>query len=124
MAWSSSVSARHNHRRPSLGSATWHPTIVATSIDPLEYELHAERAASLGRVAAQMEAAVAALRAFDRGERPAGVRRDDLFAHAADRVWCYVVQREALGWRDHTEALALYQVPPELIARMGPRRRV
>jgi hypothetical protein len=96
---------------------------VAKPVDPLEYELQAERMASLGRVASQMEAAVAALLAFDRGERPAGVAREELFAEAADRVWCYVVQREALGWLDHGQALAVYQVPGELIARMGPRRR-
>jgi len=96
---------------------------VATPIDPLEYELQGERAASLGRVARQMEAAVAALRERDQGARAGGALRDELFAEAADRVWCYVVQREALGWRDHSEALALYRVPAELVARMGPRRR-
>lgn len=96
---------------------------MAKQVDVLDYEMQAERAASLARVAGQMEAAVTALRAFDDGERPPGVTRDELFAEAADRVWCYVVQREAIGWLDHTEALAVYRVPAEVIARMGPRRR-
>lgn len=90
-------------------------------IDALTYELHAERAASLGLAARKMEAAVAALRAFDAGERAAGVRREDLLAEAAERVWYYVVQRDALGWHDHAHALAIYEVPGEVIARMGPR---
>ena len=90
----------------------------ARPIDVFEYELQAEKAASLGRVAAKMEATCARLR-----ELAPGAERDELVAEAAEYVWFYVVQREAMGWRDHREALALYQVPPELIARMGPRRR-
>lgn len=96
--------------------------MVRKDVDPLAYEIEAEKAASLGRVAARMEAAVAALRTFDDGQRAPGVRRDDLVAEAAEWVWYYVVQREALGWHDHTEAMRLYGVPPELLARMGPRR--
>jgi len=85
--------------------------------DVLHYELQAEKAASLGRVAAKMEKACAALR--EHGNRPG---RDALVAEAAELVWFYVVQRESLGWNDHGEALRLYGVPPELLARMGPRR--
>jgi hypothetical protein len=92
-------------------------------LDALTYELNAERAASLGAAARKMEAAIAALRAFDAGDRPTGVTRADLVADAAERVWYYVVQRDALGWHDHTFAFATYDVPAELIARMGPRRR-
>jgi hypothetical protein len=91
----------------------------ARPIDVLEYELQGEKAASLGRVARKMEAACARLRELD-AHSP---ERDALVAEAAEYVWFYVVQREAMGWRDHGEALAIYQVPPELIARMGPRRR-
>ena len=94
----------------------------ARPIDVFEYELQAEKAASLGRVAAKMEAACAQLRDLDeRGVR--GPERDAMVAEAAEYVWFYVVQREAMGWRDHREALAIYRVPPELVARMGPRRR-
>jgi hypothetical protein len=92
----------------------------ARALQGIEYEIAAEKAASLGRVAGKMEAAVAALHAC---EAP-GAARDELFAAAAEWVWCYVVQREAMGWRDHREALALYGVPDELYARMGPRPRV
>jgi hypothetical protein len=92
--------------------------MVPKPIDALEYELQAERAASLARVAARMEAAVTALRDY---QGPPGPGRDALFAEAAEWVWCYVVQREALGWRDHAEALRTYQVPGAVIARMGPR---
>lgn len=84
-------------------------------IDALEYELLAEKVGSLARVARKMEAALAALEA-----EPG---REDLFAEAAELVWYYVIQREAMGWFDHREALALYRVPSEVYARMGPRRR-
>ncbi len=94
------------------------------ALQGIEYEIAAEKAASLGRVAARMEAAVAALRAFDEAGAPGGARaRAELFIDAADWVWSYVVQREAMGWRDHREALAVYGVPDEVIARMNPRPR-
>lgn len=94
---------------------------MRSPIAALEYELQAERAASLGRAGARLEAALAALRAHDAG-RGGRRARADLVAEAAERLWYYVVQREALGWYDHDEALALYAVPAELRARMGPRR--
>jgi len=93
----------------------------AHHLDALEHELQSEKAATLGRVAAKMEAACAALRELDARGEVAG--RDELVAQAAEFVWFYVVQRESMGWRDHREALALYMVPPELVARMGPRPR-
>lgn len=89
-------------------------------LEGIEYEIAGERAASIGRCAARMEEALAALRAFDgRGGAPA---RDDLLAEAAERVWFYVVQRESLGWYDHDQAIALYEIPAEVLARLGPRR--
>ena len=87
---------------------------VPRPIDVLAHELQAERAATLGRVASRMEAAIAAWR-----EAP----DDERFAEAAERVWYYIVQREALGWRDHRYALEAYDVPEELVRRMGLRRR-
>ena len=89
--------------------------------EALEYEIAAEKAASLGRAAARLEEALAALRAFDE-EPGAADAREDLVAHAAERLWYYVVHREALGWHRHEEALELLRVPAEIQARMGPRR--
>jgi hypothetical protein len=91
----------------------------------LESEIAGEKAASLGRAGAKLEESLLALRAFD--ETPpangAGAQREELAAHAAERLWFYVVQRDACGFHDHREAFELYQVPEEILARMGPRRR-
>ena len=95
----------------------------ARPIDPIEYELQQERAHALGLAAKKMEEAVAALKAWDAGDRKPGVRREDLFAEAAERVWYYVIHRDALGMYDHQWALGVYDVPMELYARMGPRKR-
>lgn len=96
-------------------------------LDRLLEEFAGERAHALGRIAARMERALAELRAFD-SEPPEsvprdGVSRQDLVAAAAESVWFYVVQREVMGWYRHDEALRFYDVPAEVMARIGPRRR-
>jgi hypothetical protein len=93
--------------------------------DPLERlldEFAGERAHALGRIAARMEAALNELRAFDESAAE-GATRQELVAAAAERVWFYVVQREVMGWNRHEEALRFYRVPPEVLARLGPRPR-
>jgi hypothetical protein len=93
------------------------------SLAALEHEIAGEKAASLGRAGEKLEAAITALAAFDREPSTAADRatRDALVAIAAERLWYYIVQREALGWHEHGEALAVYRVPGEIQARMGPR---
>jgi hypothetical protein len=94
--------------------------------EALEYEIAAEKAAALGRSAAKLEEALLALRELDAAGAATGGRdaREELVAHAAERLWYYVVHREALGWHRHDEALAILGVPAEIQARMGPRRNV
>jgi len=93
----------------------------------LEYELAEEGASSLGRVGLELEAALAALRAFDAAvaatATSAPLARAELFAEAADRLWVYVVQREAMGLTHHDSVLERFGVTRELRARMGPRKR-
>jgi hypothetical protein len=92
------------------------------ALEGIEYEIAGEKAAALGRAGAQLEASLVALRAHDAAADPA-VTREDLVAHAAERLWYYVVHREAIGFHHHDEALALYQVPEEIYLRMGPKPR-
>jgi hypothetical protein len=72
-----------------------------------------------------LEAALAALAAFDDGERHAapaaerGERRAALVAEASVALWHFVVQREACGLRDLRYVLRDYRVPAEVAARMG-----
>ena len=93
--------------------------------EALEAEFAREKAHSLSRIAARMEMALAELRAFDGADEAtrAGASREELLVTAAEWVWYYVVQRDILGWHRHEEALRFYQVPAEVLARMGPRPR-
>ncbi len=83
----------------------------------LDAEFFSEKAANLGRLSRAVEPALAALRACTL-DRDAPERRALLKA-AADAVWCYFVQREMCGLRDHREVIAHYAVPREVLARLG-----
>ena len=88
----------------------------------IEYELAQEKASTLGRLGRALEAALAALKAFDaRGDATAEARRERraLVANAGHALWMFVVQREALGLRDTRQLMRDYAVPPEVQSRMG-----
>jgi hypothetical protein len=89
----------------------------------LEYELAQEKASTLGRLGRALEAALAALKAFDAlpGDATAEARRERraLVANAGHALWMFVVQREALGLRDTRQLMRDYAVPPEVQSRMG-----
>lgn len=99
------------------------------SQNPLEEEILAEKAASLFRVTARMEASLEALRSLDRelastpspppAKRQARAR---LLEEAAEWVWYFVVQRETLGLANPDSVFELYEIPHEVRQRMGPRR--
>jgi hypothetical protein len=85
----------------------------------LRYELLEEQAHALGRVGARLEAALAALRAH--GAQPAGDERAALVKAAADAAWCFFVQREVMGLRDRAAVIAQYDIPREVLVRIGAR---
>jgi hypothetical protein len=84
----------------------------------LDYELLSEKAATLGRVGGRAAAAVARLRAFDEAGAVNG-DRPDLLQQAADAVWCYFIQRELCGFRDHRSVIAELRIPPDILCRLG-----
>ena len=88
---------------------------VETGETVLRYELLQEQAACLGRAGAKLEAALAALRS------QAGDRRVEALTAAADAAWCFFVQREALGLRDRAAVIAQYDIPREVLVRIGAR---
>ena len=102
---------------------TWLRT--GNPIAALDYEIAREKASALGRLGRRLEAALAALVAFDAqagGEPPSSERRkrrDALVAEAGDVLWSFIVQREACGLRDSTRAMRDYGVPAEVRLRMG-----
>jgi len=95
----------------------------AQRVVALDYEIAQEQASTLGRLGRALEAALAALAAFDRATgndraRPAAERKR-LVEDAAAALWCFVVQREACGLRDPRPVMRDYRVPAEVQNRMG-----
>ena len=79
------------------------------------HEVLEEQAAALGRMGRKAEAALAALKAHEGEGRAEAVRK------AADAVWCFLVQREVLGLRDRDVIVAQYEIPREVLVRLGAR---
>lgn len=92
-------------------------------VDPIKYEIAKEQAEGLVRTEKRFLAALEAYRHAGAGaaaEAPesAGWALWDL----VDALTWYVVQREACGLRDARQLYRLYQVPREVVARIGVRR--
>jgi hypothetical protein len=88
---------------------------VETGEAVLRRELLEEQAASLGRLGRKAEAALAALRAHE------GEGRAEVLKAACDAVWCFLVQREVLGLRDRAVIVRDYDIPREVMVRLGAR---
>jgi hypothetical protein len=84
----------------------------------LEYEIAEERASALGRLGRRLEAALAALAAYE--PRNTSEIRDGLAREAGYALRLFVVQREACGLNDSTHVMQTYAVPNEVYAQMGP----
>lgn len=88
---------------------------VDTGEAVLRYELLEEQAASLGRMGEKLEKALAALRGHDGEDRAVVLRA------AADAAWCFFVQREVMGLRDRAAVVAQYDIPRQVLVRIGAR---
>src|SRR6266568_3995421 len=111
---------------PKFSSAARHRLSVldASADNPnaaLEYEIVREKASSLGRLGRRLEAALAALQAFDQSHvrRNRSGEREALLAEAGTLLWYFIVQREACGLRDSARVMQDYGVPRDVRARMG-----
>jgi hypothetical protein len=108
---------------------TLRPPLASSSsrrrgIDALDYELAQEQAASLGRAGRTLEEALAALAAYEPNREQNGhtgrdAARAALVAAAGHALWCFMVQREAIGLRDPRPVIRDYRVPAEVQNRMG-----
>jgi hypothetical protein len=102
-----------------------------TPVEVLGHEILQEQASALGRLGRGLEAALAALRAFDTAhsrenratgpETPPGEHqaRRALVDAAGEALWMFVVQRESCGLRDSRNVMRDYKVPAEVQERMG-----
>ena len=87
------------------------------ALDLLGHEILAEKAAALGRAAQKAEASLARLR--DSQTSP-----DEhvlLVKQAADAVYAYFIQRELCGFRKHDAVIRDYQIPKEVLVRLGAK---
>jgi hypothetical protein len=89
----------------------------------LDYEIAQEQVAAFGRLGRALEAALAALAEYERNHGERDSTRARLVADASDALWCFVVQREAIGLRDPRPVIRDYRVPVEVYNRMGALRR-
>ena len=81
-------------------------------VNVIEEQLQGERASSLGEAGKKLETALAAL---DDSE--------DRLDEAANAVWEYMIVRESVHLFDHKQALAIFAVPPRVMARVGVIKR-
>lgn len=88
---------------------------VGDAANPLDHEIAAEKAASLGRAGDRVKRA---LRQLAEAEQ-ASPTRNALLKAAAEAVYAYFIQRELCGLRRHHDAIREYQIPREVLARLG-----
>ena len=89
-------------------------------MSPLEIELAGEKADALARAGRKLEEALLRLEAA-RDED--GALRDPLIDAAADAVFGLTNQRELCGLRNQTDMVRRYQIPKEVMARVGITRK-
>ena len=88
----------------------------------LDLELAGEKADALGRAGRKAEAALTTL-AEARAEGRATAELDALRDAAADAVFALTVQRELSGLRNETDMVRRYEIPGDVIARVGVSRK-
>ena len=96
--------------------------------NPLMLEFQAEKAAAYFATIRRMQAALVALNKFDINRSTATSAdpetkrlREELFAVAAEQVWFFVIQREAMKLPYYEELFADFDIPDEVRERMGPK---
>jgi hypothetical protein len=86
----------------------------------LTHVLRHESAFSLGTAGRKLRVAVEALQRWDgHHEALAGAGRTPLLRNAASALSAVVIQREALGMRDHALLMQEYGITPEIWRSMG-----
>jgi hypothetical protein len=103
------------HRPPRSKKAS---ALREAAAEQVDHEILEEKAASLTRAGRRVEAALKAVRAHDAGET-AGADRAALLDEAARAVWALLIQRELCGFRDDRRTIEQYDIPRDVMARVG-----
>lgn len=85
----------------------------------LTHVLRHESAFSLGTAGRKLRVAVEALHRWDSRHAAPGAERSRLVRNAASALAAVVIQREALGMRDHEPVTKEYEVTPEIWRSVG-----
>jgi len=92
-------------------------------MDAVQHEIMGEKAGALQRTERRF---LDALEAYREQEAAAGshnaASREGALWDLVEAVTWFVVQREAIGMRDARQLLEFYEVPPEIVRRVGVRR--
>jgi hypothetical protein len=99
-------------RPPSRYSGSAAPDLLGL----LDHEIAAEKASALGRAGEKVEHTLARLRAYGQGQDRAALLKD-----AAEAVYAYFIQRELCGLRRHQDVIREYQIPNEVLVRLGAK---
>jgi hypothetical protein len=96
--------------------------------DTLQEQIRTEKVGALRRATDRLARALELLAAFDaeaaaNRQPPAAEGHADLLAEAGERLWCLVIQREAMGLLRHEVVYDVLRIPGEVRRAMGPRRR-
>jgi hypothetical protein len=97
--------------------------------NPLAVEIQQETAEAYFAACKKMITSLEALKAFDHALASATrdsqqiKRRSELLEDAVERVYFVVIQREAMKLSGYEQFFDSYEVPNEVRARLGTRRR-
>lgn len=86
-----------------------------SALGAVQAEIEGEKAASMGTAGKRVEEALAAFAKADEEARPAALKA------AVDAVWGLFIQRELAGQSNHKPLIAHYNIPREVLARLGAR---
>lgn len=89
--------------------------VIKSGADALETEVLGEKAYSLGLAAHAVEKSLNELKAFGGPEN----ERIAMVQLSADKVHAYFVQREMMGFTNHDHPIAHYDIPNDVISRVG-----
>lgn len=98
---------------------TFKSGVMKTGASVLEAELIGEKAYSLGLVAKSVEKALVQLKAFKGME----AERVNLLQLSADAVHAFFVQREMLGFTNHDHPIEFYEIPNDVLSRVGVKNK-
>lgn len=93
------------------------PASGQTGVDLLDYELMAERSASLGRAGYYAERHLTRLSEYE-GDAEG---RAALLKETAEAVYAWFIQRELCGLRRHDNLIREYSIPKEVLVRLGAK---